>query len=122
MRRQAAAAAAPENLRPVNIVNSSTNLRNSHGIHDYGSRSNVSRSSTGSGRQGHANNGIVQKHGSSYAVEGVAHQPNGQVHYNQQQQQQQQLVGRRTASSIVGQGGGKFRVSMPPVSNNGGGR
>lgn len=122
MRRQAAAAAAPENLRPVNIVNNSTNLRNSHGNHDYGSRSNVSRSSTGSGRQGQVNAGAVQKHGSSYAVEGNAYQPNGQVDYHQQQQH---IVGRRTAPSIAGQGGqggGKFRVSMPPVSNNGGGR
>lgn len=70
-----------EALRPVNLVNNAHPP--THQGQNYGTRSNVSRSSAGSARKGQATgNGGVQKHGSSYAVEGVsypAHVPTHQA-------------------------------------------
>jgi hypothetical protein len=103
---------APETLRPVNVVNNS-NLQPTYAGHNYGSRSNVSHSSAGSGRQPHnANNSVVQKHGSSYVMEGAAFQPqgNGVVDSNSRRP-------LATTSNNLPPPAGRFKLSTS-MSNN----
>lgn len=98
-----------ETLRPVKVVNNS-NPQPAYVGQNYGSRSNVSHSSTGSGRNAHVvNNSIVQKHGSLYAMEGTAHQ----AHINSMDD----TAVRRSMSNSRGHANGTFRVSTSMSAN-----
>jgi hypothetical protein len=119
----------------VTVVN---NSNNAYGNQDYTTRSNVSRSSAGSGRNGanasmqarahgHGQQGIVQKHGSSYAVEGAPYPPHGDGAHG---------GGGNAARRVTGGGGGvplqnvsnangtsaKFRLAAPMGGNGRNGR